>query len=356
MNEACALTNDVFLNFSVDGVSVESNHVRQSIFDFFKNRIEYLGTTDTNHNAKSTAYQVIGGSNICFVGKVPIDADLLRLAKVTQELWRVLDFASDLVVLKLSSYHTTESINKLSINNASYSTLETSLLILTLYFIHLRLHAVNGSFIFSKNRVRYLWSSTLWLISISGVSIVTKRNLVSEMISMSCVILRKEVFRPRALTTESAEHQFGIYRSIIHEFTTLEFLQLHRRTVIRLKSLVRGKLQHSREPSKGYQSTFHDFCTQQTFYEEKYKCHGPADKDLHPDEHISDTIWTVLVPIVNTSIIEVTDLLQVFSAKLLHPKFFQPMKDKKDLIEAYLNISPSISFQCGRKTIILREM
>ena len=200
-----------------------------------------------------------------------IDSYLFKLGKVTQELWRTQDFSSDIVVLKLASSQTIESLKELSIDNPSYSTAETILLILTLYFIRLRLYSVNGSFIFSKNRVRYLWSSTLCFIYISGVSIATKRNLVSEMISMSCMILRKELFRPRALTNESAEHQFGIYRSIIHEFTTNEFLQLHRRTVIRMKSLIRGQLNHSREPRKGYQATLKDYVNQPTYFKEQFK-------------------------------------------------------------------------------------
>ena len=167
VEEACQITNDNFLNFSVDGVSIESNHVRQSICDFFSDKCSYIGTTDSNHNAKSIVYQIIGGSNLSYIGKIPIDADLLRLADITQEFWRTQDFASDLVVLKLASSETIDSLLKLPTENYSYTYSNLNALMLTLYFIRLRLYSINGSYLLAKHRVRFLWSSTLWLISIS---------------------------------------------------------------------------------------------------------------------------------------------------------------------------------------------
>ena len=83
---------------------------------------------------------------------------------------------------------------------------DINILILTLYFIRLRLYSINASNVLASNRVKYMWSSTLWLISISGVSKITKRNLTAEMISFSFLILRKDIHKPKALTTEPAEH------------------------------------------------------------------------------------------------------------------------------------------------------
>ena len=121
----------------MDGVSIESNHVRQSPCDFFSDKCTYIGTTDSNHNAKSTVYQVIGGSNLSYIGRVPIGADLLQSTDMTQELWRAQDFASDLVVLKLVSSETIDNLLKLPTENYSYTHSDLNVLMLTLYFITL---------------------------------------------------------------------------------------------------------------------------------------------------------------------------------------------------------------------------
>jgi hypothetical protein len=48
-------------------------------------------------------YQAIGGSTLAMVGKYVLDADLLRLACVPVDLYRIQDFASVKLVLALTS-------------------------------------------------------------------------------------------------------------------------------------------------------------------------------------------------------------------------------------------------------------
>ena len=137
---------------------------------------------------------------------------------------------------------------------------------------------------------------------------------------------------------------------MIHEFTTLEFLQLHKRSVIRMKSLVRGELNHSREPSKGYQATFKNFLTQPTFLEEQLGCHRPVDAQHDIETHISDKIWESLSHIIYSSTTEIKNLLHVFGAKPIHPKFFECMTTKHQLIDAYIDISPPL-FSINRQNV-----
>ena len=89
---------------------------------------------------KNARYQVVGGSSPLVMGIYVIDPFLLKASGITQEHWRIEDYASDLMVLRLAS---TVSVQKLV-------QLETSdkgnvvVLVLTLYFIRLRLYAVNA--------------------------------------------------------------------------------------------------------------------------------------------------------------------------------------------------------------------
>jgi hypothetical protein len=90
------------LNFAVDGVSVESTSVWMTMCTFLAGKANHLWTTDTNHNMKSKCYQIIGGSCLGICGNYPLYAGLLWLALVPEELWRVANYASDLLVLRLS--------------------------------------------------------------------------------------------------------------------------------------------------------------------------------------------------------------------------------------------------------------
>eukprot|EP00978_Attheya_sp_CCMP212_P004720 scaffold10357_cov66-Attheya_sp.AAC.6 len=72
--------------------------------------IDHVGSTDTNHNMKSWRNQIIGGSCAVTIGTCVIDTDLLRLSGISADLWRPIDFASDLLVLKLALHGTVQSL------------------------------------------------------------------------------------------------------------------------------------------------------------------------------------------------------------------------------------------------------
>ena len=52
------------LNFSVDGVSVESIGVVYAIFQFLNGKESHTGAVNNKHNVKNDCYQIIGGSCI----------------------------------------------------------------------------------------------------------------------------------------------------------------------------------------------------------------------------------------------------------------------------------------------------
>ena len=263
-----------FVNFAVDGVSVESRHVWHALCEYLSLKSNHLGSTDNNHNIKSWRLQIIGGSGTqgCSIGKFMIDSFPLRTG-VSTDIWLPNDFASDRLVLQLVGY---ESITKLSEAPPAFGSTsngDKGVLGLTLFFMRLHLYAVNGKGVDASHRAVYLWCSMLWLTSISGANIITKRNIASETIAFMFIVLRSDIAKPRHCTSEPAEHTFGMLRLIVREFGCLEFAEMIEKQIRRLKLMYRNRFRPSRDPKKkGYQSTFEDFFD--------YTCDGSVDEGM----------------------------------------------------------------------------
>ena len=69
----------------------------------------------------------------------------------------------------------------------------------------------------------------------------------------------KDTNKPGLGTSEGAEHTFGILRTMIRDFTPMEFVQLIEKKNSRLNLIFRNGFCTSRDPKKGYASTFTDF-------------------------------------------------------------------------------------------------
>ena len=179
-----------------------------------------------------------------------IDSDLLRFGGVYNELIRPTDFASDNLVKVLVNYPT---IGKLKGAHAKFgSTIEggKGSLTVTLSFMHLQLHNFNNKSISSSHRLVYLWCSMLWLTSICGASIITKKNVVSAIIPLIFLCIRDDVQYSRFCTSEVIEHSFGNNRLICREFTVLNFCQLIEKQSRRLKLMYKHNFTPSRDPQK----------------------------------------------------------------------------------------------------------
>ena len=70
-----------------------------------------MSLLDTNHNVKNSRYQFIGGLSKASISAYIFDPMLICLAKVSQKLWRVEDFASDAILLKLTSADTIQKMH-----------------------------------------------------------------------------------------------------------------------------------------------------------------------------------------------------------------------------------------------------
>ena len=176
-----------FVNFAVDGVSCESRHVWTAECNFLSGKTNHVGTTDTNHNIKSWRYQIIAGADKqgCTIGRLMIDSYSLR-PSVSMDVWCPSDFASDLLVLRLCSHDTILKMSQAETNFGSTLAGDKGALGLTLFFMRLHLYAVNGKNVPATHRAVYMWCSMLWLTSISGACIITKRNIVALKLLLSC--------------------------------------------------------------------------------------------------------------------------------------------------------------------------
>ena len=302
-------TGASFTNITVDGVSCESRHVWRMICEFLSLLANHVGSTDTNHNCKSWRYQIIagGGSECCTIGKFMIDADLLRLGGVSRDLWRPNDFAADLPVLELVSLSTITKIASASPEFGSTIDGDKSVLALTLFFMKLRLHAVNGKSVPARHRAVYLWCSMIWLTSICGASAITKRNIVNETIAFIFLVLRSDVPNPRYCTSEPAEHTFGLLRTMIREFTTLEFAQLVEKLTRRLRLMYKNNVRPSHERQKGYMSTFDNFFEYSMDQNLPYM-EGAVDIDKEGD-FVAKQLWPVVCELISFSHGMMTQLL-----------------------------------------------
>ncbi len=99
MNAADLVTKQVqstsFVNFAVDGVSLETKDVMTTICNFLSGCCNFTGVVDNKHSVKNDKYQIIGGSGVPLVGNYVADVDLIRQAGVPEDLWIAKDFASD---------------------------------------------------------------------------------------------------------------------------------------------------------------------------------------------------------------------------------------------------------------------
>ena len=115
-------------------------------------------------------------------------------------------FVSDILVLKLVSLKTIETLDLAEETFGPTSRRDKRVLLHTLFFIWLHLHAVNGLDVSARHRAVYLWCSMIWLTSLSSVSVITERNVVSEVITFFFLCLCSDFIKPRAGTSESSEH------------------------------------------------------------------------------------------------------------------------------------------------------
>ena len=136
-----------------------------------------------------------------------MDPGLIIIAGVRKDLWRVKDWASDQVVTALASPDTVTRIASL---RDSEDTGSVALMCATMFFLRLRLYAVNGHNIPARERITYIWVSMIFLTSYSSKSVlgtnqknlsINRRNLVTETLGLVFACARPDVLALRCINT-----------------------------------------------------------------------------------------------------------------------------------------------------------
>ena len=324
------------ISCAADGVSVDGEFLRKTLFNFLDGKTNISGVVDSNHNTKSFRYQLIGGSCVMIMGNHIIDPELLRLSGVSKELWRISDFASDLLPLKLASKDTV--LKLCSLQNESEESI--SVLCITLYLARLKLFAVNTSNLEYQRRIALLWASMIWMTSFThqGTSITKKRNIVTETIGLIFLFARKDVMFPRYCTEEPCEHVFGGWRQEKREATIIELVQIEEKRRRKLEAIYKGDLKINRSRKKGYQATFEDFVT----FNKTEKDSVHKNKGFQGSSHtIVDLLWSDVSKIINSCSNHMKKFLDMFGVdEVSLSPFCKEFKSREELLKEYIEYCP----------------
>ncbi|KAI9907726.1 hypothetical protein PsorP6_004782 [Peronosclerospora sorghi] len=243
------------VSVSCDGIVSESYFIRGKLLDFLQSKSSTLGLMDMNHVAKALKAQLVLGSSLITAGANIVDPGLLLEAGIAKELVQVTDYTSDALVLRLCSLESMDKLCALS-NEEEGSIAATGL---CLFFLLTLLIGDNSDSLDRDIRVCYLWCSLIWFTSLDGVHITTLRNLASAVLGTVCLVLRADIIKLRLVTSEPAEHMFGLLRMWRREFTISEMLHYAEKMENFLSCTFRSGLRASSSVPQGYQATFEGF-------------------------------------------------------------------------------------------------
>ena len=245
------------VSMSFDGLAAETNFIRTNLISFMKGNSDTVVMTDCNHAAKNIRSQLVLGSDIVTGGKALFDVGVLRLAGVSVDLYRVNDYASDVLVLKLCSSDTIDKLLNLVVTSKE-DPLNVSFVAITLYFLRTFICAYNTDNISSEGRITMIWSALMWFSSLEGISKISKNNFITSCLGGIFLAVQKNVNNLRFTTTEPLEHTFGTARSWRREFTINEFLIYCNKLDIILKNVIENDIRTG-SSSKGYMHGFKGF-------------------------------------------------------------------------------------------------
>jgi len=199
----------ILVSVAFDGLSTEPTFVANKLLHFLNGNSRFVGVVDPNHVGKAIRSQLVLGGHFVTVGRRCFDVGLLKLAGISQDLYRVKDFASDAAVLELCS---SKSIQKILRNREIEHEDEGSVMVTLLGMLFLRIFIVisSSSDVPKKQTMALLWSCLLF--TSINMAMVTKRNVVASIVPMVCLIAKRRVQKPRLLTSEPAGQYFGCAR------------------------------------------------------------------------------------------------------------------------------------------------
>ena len=250
-DENCILGSICF-----DGLSAESDFIRNGLISFMVGKTDVTYGTDMNHLAKSIRSAVVLGTNVLKAGHALVDTGLLLLIGIKKDLVQITDYTSDGLVTELCSKKTLESLAQhLDEEEGDHM----AALGLTLYFIRIAIIAVNSKEeIKASERICMLWSSLIWISSIHGFSNITMNNFSTAILSNIFLCAQERVKAPRLTTTETIEHTFGNIRQRKREFTIKKLMEYVDKMELAFRNMTTHNIMGA-NTTKGYMYGFNSY-------------------------------------------------------------------------------------------------
>jgi len=326
-----------------DGLAEETYFIRSYLISFMNGTSNTVVMTDCNHAANNIRSQLVLGSDIVTGGNALFDVGILRLAGVPIDLYRVSDYASDVLILKLCRSNTIDKLLNVILTSKE-DPLNVAFMAISLYFLRTFICAYNADDINSEGQITMLWSALMWFSSLEGVSKVSKNNLITSCLGGIFLAIRKKIRNLCLTTTEPLEHTFGTTRSWRREFTINEFLTYSNKVDIILKNVIESGF-HTSSSNKGYMHGFKGFADVVS----KIK-HKLMKKTVLPDEDnwavdidyngppIIDQIHDKIISAIRRIKIPVFNIMKVFGMQQLS-LYCTEVYSVKDLINIYQSSS-----------------
>jgi len=345
-NETCVKAvieaGGILVSVAFDGLSTEQRFIANKLLHFLRGNSRFVGVVDPNHVGKAIRSQLVLGGHFVTVGRRCFDVGLLKLAGISQDLYRVKDFASDAAVLELC---TSKSIQKILRNPEIEHEDEGSVMVTLLCMLFLRIFIVTSSSsdVPKKQAMALLWSCLLFFTSID-MAMITKRNVVTSIVPMICLIAQRRVRKPRLLTSEPAEHYFGCARQYKREFSCSDFASYIENLEIALKQMVEYDLRNG--GGKGYVAGFCSFLrdlvksSNEPEAEEQHIFEGVNVNYTHVN--VAHQIELAVLPCLNSIVEDMKIFLQLgfgINANKVSP-FARSFEDFNDLAVTYYSYLP----------------
>ena len=306
--------NAVVLNTTTDGVSSEVQWNLRVMIAFLSGAANYVSLPDTNHNVKNARYQLIGGSSCAVIGSYVIDPWYLKLASISQKLWRIDDFASDAVVLSLVSVKSIQRLQAYTLTDGiQYDVGNYAVTVVSLVFLRLRAYAVNAINLRWRARALYAFTTFLWFSSIQcSTMLANKRNMLLETVGIMFLVARGDVSHPRRTTSECNEHTYGMWRMALREFNVEQLTRIVQKSMIKMDCVFESNLVLSRSNAglSGYQETLPSFIKSMSATLDRKDCCGPVDVDLK--EAAVHQLWNDVKGVIDQGISLMAPFLRLF--------------------------------------------
>ena len=133
-------------------------------------------------------------------------------------------------------------------------------------------------------------------------------TFITDTIPSCFLVVLSVVCKARNITSEAAEHKFGILRQMIDSFSAADFAHLIEKDERRLNIMFKNNLVPGRGSAKGYLETYHDYITSNM--KPSSASSGPVVIDDASKEGVAQQSWAEVEPLISSATNAVKGILQ----------------------------------------------